>query len=223
MADERAKHVTLSEESVRATVVEAVVHTHGRLNKNTSKVFETATYLRAVIELLGEKGLVTDEEVEERRQGVAAEVWQEFRQLGMGAMLQEPEFDKYTFESSVEIDCESRLHLCKAACCRLPFALSEQDVDEGVVRWELGQPYMIDRGEDGYCHHLERGACACTIYEQRPVPCRAFDCSVDRRIWADFDKRIPNPALDRPDWLEIMTEEAKAAGRPNGSDGNADG
>ena len=40
-----------------------------------------------------------------------------------------------------------RVHLCKASCCRLPFALSRQDVEEGIVRWDLGQPYLIDQRE----------------------------------------------------------------------------
>ena len=129
-------------------------------------------------------------------------------------MLQEPEYDKYAFEAGVEIDCENRVHLCKAACCRLPFALSTQDIREGIVRWNLGRPYMIEQGADGYCNHLERGTCGCTIYENRPVPCRAFDCRNDKRIWKDFEKQIPNPAVNRTDWLEYLAREAKKDDQP---------
>jgi Fe-S-cluster containining protein len=70
---------------------------------------------------------------------------------------------------------------------------------------------MIEHGTDGYCIHIERGTCGCTIYENRPVPCRAFDCRNDKRIWVDFEKQIPNPAVNRPDWLEYVTQEAKEA------------
>jgi Fe-S-cluster containining protein len=45
--------------------------------------------------------------------------------------------------------------------------------------------------------HLERGGCRCSIYAQRPVPCRAYDCRNDKRIWADFERRIPSPELER--------------------------
>jgi hypothetical protein len=95
----------------------------------------------------------------------------------------------------------------------LPFALSKQDIHEGVVHWDLGQPYLIEQGEDGYCNHMARETCRCTIYPHRPVPCRAFDCRHDARIWLDFTQRIPNPALERPDWPHCLAEEEPAPGK----------
>jgi Fe-S-cluster containining protein len=85
-------------------------------------------------------------------------------------------------------------------------------VREGIVRWNLGQPYIIDQGESGYCNHLDRGKLSCSIYQNRPVPCRAFDCRKDRRIWLDFDKKIPNPAINRPDWPRCLTPEKAEEG-----------
>jgi hypothetical protein len=105
------------------------------------------------------------------------------------------------------------VHLCQAACCRLPFALSKQDVREGIVLWDLGQPYLIEHGSDGHCSHLDRATRGCTIHAQRPVPCRGFDCRSDKRIWLDFVGRIPNPAVERTDWLEYLAEQ-KETGRP---------
>ena len=119
-------------------------------------------------------------------------------------MLRNLEHDKYTFEGTPPIDCAERVSICHAACCRLPFALSKQDVHEGIVRWNLGQPYMIDHGDDGYCSHLDHGTCACTIYANRPVPCRGFDCRSDQRIWLDFEARVANPDIERPDWPECL-------------------
>ena len=87
-------------------------------------------------------------------------------------MFQDPEYDKYAFEHAAEIDCASRVHLCKAACCRLPFALSNQDVREGIVRWDLGQPYLIEHASDGYCtHHGPQHLCmrASTPIGRRPA------------------------------------------------------
>jgi hypothetical protein len=37
----------------------------------------------------------------------------------------------------------------------------------------------------------------CTVHQNRPVPCRAYDCRKDHRIWSDFDQRIVSPELDK--------------------------
>ncbi len=191
----------------RQSVAEGLLYTHSRLNANTRKTLDAASFLYALVELLEERGLITVEELDERKQVVGERLVQQFREQSLGAMFQDPEYDKYAFESEVEIDCENRIHLCKAACCRLPFALSKQDVREGIVRWELGQPYLIEHSEDGYCNHMERGTCRCTICENRPVPCRAFDCRNDERIWLDFEKMIPNPEIYQPDWPRCLAEK----------------
>jgi Fe-S-cluster containining protein len=99
-------------------------------------------------------------------------------------------------QGSGPIDCENRVHLCKAACCRLWFPLSRQDVDEGVVQWDLRYPYIINQDDDGYCKHLERATCRCTVYQHRPLPCRTFDCRQDKRIWVDFANKVINPDLE---------------------------
>ena len=186
--------------NLRDEVVEGLLYTHSRLSINTGKTLESAAFLYALIELLNEKGLLTIEELDERKQIVGQRLAEQFRQNGTGVLLQDPEYDKYAFEGEAKIDCASRIHLCRAACCRLPFALSKQDVREGIVHWDLGQPYVIAHDEDGYCHHLERGTCRCTVREQRPVPCRAYDCRSEKRIWLDFEDRIVNPDIDRKDW-----------------------
>src|SRR5207253_1026268 len=65
--------------------------------------------------------------------------------------------DKYEMGADeITIDCEARLPLCQARCCTFAFALSEQDLDERVVRWEYGSPYVIARLSDGYCAHQVR-------------------------------------------------------------------
>jgi len=118
--------------------------------------------------------------------------------------VQEFGVSKYEFKGGAEIDCGSRLHLCHAACCRLPFALSQQDVQEGIVRWDLGQPYINARDTDGSCIHLQRGSCQCGVYEHRPIPCRGYDCRKDERIWLDFEQRIVNPELMNPNWPDCL-------------------
>lgn len=108
--------------------------------------------------------------------------------------------DKYVMEGS-DVDCDSLLPICRARCCSLHFPLSRQDLDEGKVRWQIDNPYMIRQNSDGYCTHIDRASKHCTVYEVRPAACRGFDCREDPRIWTDFEKRIlaPWPAWVKPD------------------------
>ena len=181
----------------RQEVAGGLLYCHSRLNANTSKLLESASFLYALVELLTEKGFVGLEELEDKKREVAERLLESFLDKGMGVAMQEDERDKYTFDETVEIDCESRVHLCKAACCRMSFALSQQDVEEGVVKWDLGRPYLIAQDTDGYCRHLDRKTSCCTIRDQRPLPCRGYDCRKDKRVWTDFEQMIINPDLDR--------------------------
>lgn len=97
--------------------------------------------------------------------------------------------DKYALGDLPDVDCGALLHLCRARCCTLSFPLSVQDLDERVVRWNYARPYQIARRPDGYCAHNEGGRCG--VYQHRPATCRLYDCRNDRRIWADFERRIP--------------------------------
>lgn len=45
------------------------------------------------------------EELDERKRVVGQRLAQEFKEKSMGAMLQDPEYDKYTFREEVTIDC----------------------------------------------------------------------------------------------------------------------
>jgi Fe-S-cluster containining protein len=196
-----------SVDELRQEVATGLLYCHHRANANTTKTLDAAAFTYAVIDLLIEKGVLTEDELNERKRQVAKELVAQFNTAGMAVELQDSAIDKYRFEGSPPIDCENRVHLCKAACCRLRFPLSRQDLEEGVVKWELPRPYLIARRADGYCRHLEQGGCGCTIYEQRPLPCRAYDCRNDARIWADFEKRIVSDKLD-----EIFAETTPADG-----------
>ena len=81
---------------------------------------------------------------------------------------------------------------CGARCCNLRHPLTSQDLDEGVIRWDHGQPYLI-KHEAGRCVHQDAPTGQCTSYAQRPATCRTYDCRGDRRIWLDYDRRFPAP------------------------------
>ena len=92
-----------------------------------------------------------------------------------------------------DIDCPSLIHLCKARCCSYSVTLSAQDVAEGKLKWELYEPYRLLKDKTtGYCRYLRADA-GCSVYEDRPATCRIYDCREDRRVWLDWDNKIPAP------------------------------
>ena len=140
------------DEQLREEVTGGLLYCHSRLNANTNKLLESSSFLYALVELLSDKGLVQIGELDAKKKEMAARLLDKYLDKGMGVAMQEDEQDKYSFTGTVEIDCENRIHLCKAACCRMNFALSRQDVEEGVIKWDLSRPYLIAQGEDGCCH-----------------------------------------------------------------------
>lgn len=178
-------------------VAEGLLYTHTRINDSTKKTLEAASFLYALIELLSEKGLISIEELDERKKQVSGRLVKKFVESGIGLLYQDSEEDKYTFEHEACVDCRDRLHICKAVCCKFPFALSRQDVEEGIIHWEFGRPYLIAHSADGYCAHLDRKTYSCTVYENRPLPCRGFDCNDNQKwkVWLDYGRKTINHEL----------------------------
>jgi hypothetical protein len=196
---------------LRQEIAEGLLFAHARLSENTKTTLETSSFLYGLVELLSERGMISIEDLDERKRKVAARLVKKNKERGVGILLQDPEYDKYTFKDEAEIDCARFVHLCKAACCRLPFALSKQDIREGIVLWDLGQPYIIAQEKDGYCAHLEKECWRCTVRDYRPVPCRAYDCRDDKKIWMDFEKKIINPEILKEDWPRCVSPETKGS------------
>jgi hypothetical protein len=189
----------MSEPADRDEMLRGLMYAHDRANANTAELEDAWVTLEAVVELLVEAGLPR-EQLEEARAKAAEKVRRRFVERGMAVARQDFDVPKREFAGGVQIDCASRVELCRAACCRLGVGLSAEDVREGILRWDVEMPYLLKRAEDGWCVHMERGSCACTVYDARPIPCRGFDCREDKRIWLDFEGRVPNPAVADPAW-----------------------
>ena len=117
-----------------------------------------------------------------------------------GCLHPAAELDKHNLVGVADVDCASRIHACRALCCRLPFALSTQDIGEGIIQFDPAEPYLILQDEGGRCTHQDGKTGFCTVHPHRPAPCRTFDCHDDERIWLDYDRGIINPALDETIW-----------------------
>ena len=52
----------------------------------------------------------------------------------------------------------------------------EQDVKEGLIKWEFSRSYLIAHGDDVYACILAEKITGVRCWDQRPVPCPGFDC-----------------------------------------------
>jgi Fe-S-cluster containining protein len=179
-----------AEASLRSELERGLQFANVMLTVNQEASNEAVVYVQAIVDLLIAKGIIRQPELEQpleqARREIAEAVVPRVRLGETG--------DKYAAGQSIDVDCASRLHLCEGRCCTLKFYLTKQDLDEGVVRWDYGNPYWIRQGTDGYCVHLDREKHVCGVYEKRPYVCRRYECSRDKRIWIDFEQRIPAPA-----------------------------
>ncbi len=169
---------------------------HSVVSENTQNLIETASAAFAVGELLVEQGVLKKEKYEERRQEIHARLLKQIEGGGLGLYLNEEHSDKYALTDLPVINCAERIHLCHAACCALRFPLSRQDVEQGIVRWDLGRPYWNLRNGTGYCVHWQVGSAQCGVYKDRPAPCRLYSCRDDKRIWKDFEAMIISEDLE---------------------------
>ena len=102
--------------------------------------------------------------------------------------------DKYEVEGTgADIDCAARMHLCLGRCCSFQIPLSQQDLREGKLEWQIDRPYYLARTRAGLCTYQSEQTGGCTNYEHRPATCRRYDCREDKRVWLDFENMIPAP------------------------------
>src|SRR5262249_17786101 len=77
--------------------------------------------------------------------------------------------------SEVKVNCAERMHIRHAICCKLDFALTQEEVETGQVKWDLGRrPYYIRHGSNGGSTHNDRGNGFCGVYENRPSFCKTY-------------------------------------------------
>ncbi len=194
----------------KAGVRAGLVYAHERENANTVELEDLIARLVGLVGLLVERGVLDAVEVDAARTRAAAAVRDRMVEQGNVIIHRQFKVSKHEFADLPQIDCDKRVHLCRAACCRLQVGLSIEDVEEGILRWHTFHPYALAKTPDGYCVHMDEETCGCTVYAHRPIPCRAFDCSDDTRIWLDFEARIPNPRLHDPEWPDCLKDPGDA-------------
>lgn len=168
---------------------------NNHINEQADQLHRLCAHVYALTELLVRDDVIDAPELESRRGVIFDQMRAKQPLRWLTARVHHLETDKYDPVHAVVIDCASRLPLCRAACCRLSFYLGNQDLEEGIVRWDLARPYHIKQTRDGYCVHCRSTDRSCDVWDHRPQACRSYDCRNDSRIWLDFEARIPNPAI----------------------------
>jgi Fe-S-cluster containining protein len=179
---------------------------HTIVSRNADRIHETESFLYGAIDVLIEKGMLTQDEVLRAAAEARREMEEKGEKVGPGVALR-IQGNSAKQDAFAPVNCSQRLHICKAACCRLHFALTVQEVESGRIKWDLGQPYFIRHDSRGCCTHLECSSGTCRIYADRPGVCKSDSCAGDARIWKDFEKMELNS-----EWIEAnlsATEEPR--------------
>lgn len=190
-SDDGKRHLPVLDGTTRDDMDDGLRFVHVMNMQVKHDLFEASSQLSALVEELIAKGKLDPSALGARRERI--------KQREMGRQRQQAHvqvsdiFDKYSMEGLPEIPCAELLPICKGRCCKLYFFLAFQDLDERIVEWDYSLPYQIRKRADQYCVHSDPSAHTCTVYEQRPGVCRKFDCRSDKRIWLDFEQRIPAP------------------------------
>jgi Fe-S-cluster containining protein len=191
LADQPSNNQPHPPDPIRADLDAALRHLHFMGMQTKHDMVDLTSKLYAIIEELIAGGQIDLRRFEARQQRLREK--EEARMAERVHVQVADPIDKYALEDLPVIDCAARLPLCKARCCKLLFPLSFQDLDERIVLWDYANPYRIRQRTDGYCVHWQADNGCCNVYAQRPVACRTYDCRNDKRIWLDFEQRIPAP------------------------------
>jgi Fe-S-cluster containining protein len=167
---------------------------HAMMMQTKSDLVELSATVYALFEELLSRGYLDVPSVDRRRGKVKERELE--RQQRQAHVELDTTRDKYALTVLPEIDCASLIPLCKGRCCKLQVALSFQDLDERVAQWDYEKPYRMRKAPSGYCVHCDQTTRSCQIYQHRPAVCRTYDCRHDKRIWLDFERRIPAPDDD---------------------------
>ena len=161
--------------------------THTALGRQAFRVNEIESFTYGLIDALLAKGLISTEEINASVETVREEMMTTGEVPDTGVALR-TDSEASAERPPTKVDCEARWPVCHGICCKLDFALTQEEVEGGKIKWDLGRPYFIRHEADGLCTHSERGSGKCGVYNDRPAICRNYSCEHDKRIWKDFEK-----------------------------------
>ena len=193
--DQPEEHNRSPVKELERQVERGSMFTQAVFQKSFTRLSLVEEVVREMVDVLVERGVVAGELAEARdaleevarRPEDEKDVRSSLRWPAIAVRVDPPE------ETQLDpVDCAARMDVCQAVCCRLKFALSQEEIERGHVKWDIGHPYVIRQDSSGYCSHNDCASRSCTIYEDRPRLCREYSCRNDKRIWTDFDGMVLN-------------------------------
>ena len=176
---------------------------HSSFSHQAERINEIESFLYGLIDNLIAEDVIDKSTFEEMVQKVKAETLQKHEHFHAGIGIRvdkdDPKIDDF-----VPVNCEERIPICKAICCKLNFALSIPEIESGNVKWDLGQPYFVRHQKNGICVHMNSENNCCSIYKDRPKVCRKYSCAQDTRIWKNFEKMELNQ-----EWIDNNLQEKR--------------
>lgn len=160
---------------------------HADMVRHHQVEFEQAVIVQCLLQVLMTKGYVNKEELDAVFPNMARAVEEVRakqitgpRSASLPADTPEP----------TDLDCSAHHADCHAACCTsFNVFLTSEEAASNKYHWDVALPYRLLVDERGTCVYFDAESLKCTIWHDRPLSCRKFDCRTDGRIWEDYGKR----------------------------------
>lgn len=195
------KEIERTKNELEEQVERGSLFTHTALSRQAARLNEIESFLYGIIDVLTQKGQMPPEDLKHAVEDVRQEMIEKGEMSNPGLALR---IDGKEDSNFVPVNCDERMHICKAVCCKLTFALNAEEVEGGNIRWDLGRPYIIRQESSCYCTHINPKDKKCTIYNKRPSVCKKYSCAKDTRIWKNFNKMELNQ-----EWINENIKESK--------------
>lgn len=192
-------HAQLHFDGVRDALRAGFTRGHIDVARTQQLEFEQSVVVQCMLQVLMQKGLIKPEELNAALPAVHAEMTKLRSEQFTGPLLA-----PLAGFPDVDIDCAPHYPTCEAACCTsFHVFLTMEEAQSGKYLWDLTVPYKLLSDADECCVYFDRHARTCTIWQDRPLACRAYDCRTDTRIWSDYPARNLS--------LRAMEKKAKLA------------
>lgn len=178
-------HAQLHFEGVRDALRSGFTRGHLDTARAQQLEFEQSVVVQCMLQVLMQKGLVKPEELNAALPTVHEEMTKLRSEQYTGPLLA-----PLVGLPDIDIDCGAHYDTCEAACCTsFHVFLTMEEAQSGKYLWDITVPYKLLSDADECCVYFDRQGRKCTIWQDRPLACRAYDCRSDTRIWSDYPAR----------------------------------
>ena len=115
------KTVQTNHHSLERQIIRSSFYTHTTIGKQSERINEIESFLYGLSDLMIKKGIVLPEELATAAEDVRNEMFEKGEQVhaGVGIRIDKSEKDR----EFIPVNCDERIHICKAICCKLNFPL----------------------------------------------------------------------------------------------------